>query len=180
MQLYQLTLIMAALAAGLVAVLVLAWRSLRKPSQPRAPRERPRLQVPSAKLSRREEPTEPAEPEPAYERRRKLHPVSLTEESSAAQANAILFSEDVFSKLEQAFEAYQRESISLETYSSLVMAEQQAVERRILELRADIAGNEPSEPQASDLADAETAREAVRWCIDWAYERARGQQAATG
>lgn len=181
MQLYQLALIMSVLAIALVAILVLILRSLRKPDRTagRAERARERLRLPRFKLPVRTPEPEPAEPETPHERRRTLQSVSAAEERDM-QTNGSTFSEEVFSKLEEAFEAYQRENISLETYSALIASEQQAVERRTHELRVEIVGREPSPEQAADLADAESAREAVRWCIDWAYELARGQKAATG
>ena len=181
MQLYQLALVMGVLAIALVVVVVFALRSTgdRKVASRTAqvPHASPRTTT-NATFAE----TAVEDGEPPVERRRKLPTLSETEaaERTSADTKGISFSEDIFSKLEQAFEAYQRQSVSLETYSSLVVAEQQAVERHIHELRAQFGAQEPTEQEATDLADAESAREAVRWCIDWACEQARDRRTAIG
>lgn len=185
MQLYQLMLVMGVLVVALAAVAFLLWRSLRSkgadPAEASAAR-RSRPSLPRVGLRDKAPEPMPDEPAPAIaaERRRKIVPASIAEAAEQAQSAKAPFSEEVFGKLEQAFEAYHRNSISLETYSALVLAEQQAVERRIHQLRAELAEGEPGDEQTADLADAESAREAVRWCIDWAYERARTEQGAPG
>ncbi len=181
MQLYQLALVMGMLAVALVAVIVFALRSTGDQKAARrtaqvtqaSPRTAPNATFAEAAVE---------DGERLVERRRKLPMLSETEaaERTSADTNGVSFSEDIFSKLEQAFEAYQRQSVSLETYSSLVVAEQQAVERHIHGLRAQLGRQEPTEQEAADLADAESAREAVRWCIDWAYEQARDRRTANG
>lgn len=183
MQLYQMVLIVTAIAAALVMVVVLAFRSLR---QSRATPGR------AAKAKETPRSATPPQTEAKTERRRKLVPASQMEKDqveeqpspSEAELQAVdapapaddqepgaSFATAVMAKLEEAFELYQAQDISLEAYGGLVAAEQASVERRISELRSGGSSQDA-------LDDAEAAREAVEWCLQWAEDIAKGQTPA--
>lgn len=166
MQLYQMALILLVLAGMLVAIVVLTLRSQRSGAK------RTAAPAPSESAA----PMAEADPAPAKtERRRKLRSVSEEEAAAAAEpaaAEETSFSAGILARLEQHFEPYHAGQISLARYGALVLAEQQAVERHMAELRTEAAGDEA-------MADAEAAREAVDWCLEWAYERAQAEKRLT-
>lgn len=180
MQLYQMVLILAAIAVALAVVIALAVRSLRQ-SQTRPGR---------IIAKTRETPVRAAIPpaEVKTERRRKVIPASQMEEqpspvevetpaveaptpAEGEEPSSTSFATAVMAKLEEAFDLYQANEIPLEAYSALVVAEQTSIERRIAELRSGGSAQDA-------LDDAEAAREAVEWCLQWAEDIAKGQTPA--
>ena len=180
MQLYQMVLILAVIAIALVAVVVLAVRSLRQS------RTAPRRAIAKA----RETPISAAAPQADVktERRRKLIPASQTEEqpsppevepaaveaptsTEGEEPSCISFATAVMAKLEEAFDLYQADEITLEAYGALLVTEQASVERHIADLHSSGSSQDA-------LDDAEAAREAVEWCLRWTEDIARGHTAA--
>ena len=219
---FAFKMLFAALALGLLVVMILIARQTWRQRQARAcrPREKAtreaRTVKPRAGLGRKN-PTapipEPAEPPPA--RRRQLASFATSErEAAQAQADALslptagndradedggapmpqvepqpepelepervaetaieadapmltasapaAFEQAVLERLELAFEAFQSGEVSLDGYRARVLAEESGVERQIARHQAD--GDE------YELEGAIAAREAVRWCLDWADE----------
>jgi hypothetical protein len=71
----------------------------------------------------------------------------------------------VLARLEEAFEALQAGTLSLEAYMERLQTEAAEIEQRIAALGDD------GDPGERDVARA--AQESVHWCLDWAHEQAQ-------
>jgi hypothetical protein len=71
----------------------------------------------------------------------------------------------VLARLEEAFEALQAGTLSLEAYMERLQAEAAEIEQRLAALGDD---GDPGERDA-----ARAAQESVHWCLDWAHEQAQ-------
>lgn len=79
------------------------------------------------------------------------------------------FATQVQHRLEVSFDLFERERISIETYQSLLYAEQEATQRRMAEICLGMQdGYIDRLIGEADLAEAEDLLKAVLWCIDWA------------
>lgn len=103
----------------------------------------------------------PAAPEPFAE---PASPPSMEADPEEIEDPALPdYDQAVLGRLEEAFEALQAGDITLDSYRKLILAEEDAVDRRVamLEIEGDSA----------KLQAALVAQESVRWCLDWANDQ---------
>lgn len=179
----------AALVIALIVVAVLILRQMRRRGGPRAPKPAREARAPLV----RETPSEPEPVDHAPARRRQLQAIvaqarseagpepqpepeiapapandTEAEDASYPEIEPDDYAQAVLGRLELAFEALQTGEITLDTYRARVLAEENAVSRRVAELQGEY--------ESDELDAALAARESVRWCLDWADEqRDQGQ-----
>lgn len=187
MQLYQFAMILAGIALLLGYVIVRVLRSVRTSGGGSDTGERPRRDMMRKSFGKARTPANTETTEEKTERRRKLVPASqLAAEADTAGKQEILerpvpagspsgstseedaaeqsgFSTEIVARLEDAFERYQAGAIPLESYRALVLAQQV-----IVDVRKDALRTAASENDSEAWADAEAAREAADWCLQWA------------
>lgn len=174
MQLFQLWIALIALGAILASLLVNIARALKTRRSLAAGSliERQTAQVPPANDPSGNH-ADPAQPSA---RMRKLLPVkdqSIEELLCRADAPSGYLT-GLEHRLEQTFESYLRERISIETYADIIRSEIRAAHRFQAELsNRTLAWPDPSKSGLSP-EDEDTFRqinEALSWCLDWAIER---------
>lgn len=174
MLIFQLWIALIALAAILASLLVNIVRALKTRSSPAAgsPTERQTAQHPSANGPSGND-VDPAQP-PA--RMRKLLPAkeqSIEELLCRADAPSGYLT-GLEHRLEQTFESYLRERISIETYADIIRSEIRAAHRFQAELSSRALAWPDSSKSGLSPEDEDTFRqidEALSWCLDWAVER---------
>ncbi|MCW1429876.1 hypothetical protein [Novosphingobium sp. JCM 18896] len=95
--------------------------------------------------------------EPATQPAAEAEPAETEDDAPADYDQAVL------GRLEEAFEALQAREITLDNYRKLILAEEDAVDRRVAMLEA--------EGDSDELQAALVAQESVRWCLDWANDQ---------
>lgn len=168
MELYQLGVILVLLALGLVVIGVLIFRRKRAtamatteqefdPQTAVAPEEEPVAEVPATLSKVRRAPVDDARMSQRLQdlgqRNRDLPSAS--------------FRQQVEERLTAAFDLFEQQRITLDTFKKLVRAEHAEAQRR-LDTFAD--GSAYGDAQGDDIAEVTTAYEMTEQCLIWAEE----------
>lgn len=180
MQILQLWAVLLGLSGLLGLILFRIVAQLRSSASPHGwpvPSLAPNLHRPAAKPNA-------SGPEAAsVERRRKIRPAGeLAASEVLACADGLGgYYAALGQRLEQAFDLYTRERISIDTYASMIRGEMQAIDRYRIEQRGGDLHRFGADRFCADqmsAEDAALAEDALVWCLAWAEQRGAEQRGA--
>jgi hypothetical protein len=183
MPVIYLKLIMASLVLALCLIIYMGQRILRHLPALNIPKLRSpamslRIAMPNFGHTR-EGPVSDADRHAAQRARQLAAARHGPEDSDETISMSESFLEETMRCLEQAFNSFESDRISADTFRSMLLAEKRAVVRR----RAGLAARDEEIEAAAgivpgELAEANAAVEAVEWCLDWLDKYEQPRQAA--